>query len=104
MARYYLHLRGGADDVLDLDGSEFASLATLREAVLVAARDVLTNDVRRGVIDLRLRIDAEDGRGAVVHSLPLRLAVAIVGGGPSLPAATDFDRPVVLHLASSSVC
>ena len=104
MARYYLQLRGGADDVLDPDGSDFPSLVALREAVFMAARDVLTNDVRRGVIDLRLRIDAEDERGKVVHSLPLRLAVDIIGGGPGLPAARDFDRPVVLHLASSSIC
>ena len=86
MARYFMQLRGGAEDVLDPDGSEFATLAALREAVLFTARDLIASDVRLGLMDLRLRIDAEDEDGVIVHTLRLKHAVNIVTG--VLPAAS----------------
>ena len=78
MARYFMQLRGGIEDLHDPDGSEFASLSALRDAVLVTARDLVTIDARLGLIDFRLRIDAEDERGAVVHSLRIEDAVNII--------------------------
>ena len=50
----------------------------LRAAVLLAARDVMTGDIRNGVLDLRLRIDAEDGAGTIVHTLPFPDALQII--------------------------
>jgi hypothetical protein len=85
MARYFMHLRDGTEELLDPDGREFPSLAALRDAVLVTARDLLTGDVRDGVLDLRFRIDAEDEAGTIVHTLPFKHAVNIIPEGSAAP-------------------
>ena len=82
MARYYLHLRDGTDEILDEEGVEFAGMEAVRAAVLNGARDVISNEVRSsGLIDLRYRIDAEDEAGEVVYSLPFQHAVNVIAGG-----------------------
>ena len=78
MARYYMHLRDGTEQILDPEGLEFPSVESLRKAVLVAARDLMTGDIRDGVLDFRFRIDAEDGSGVIVYSLPFKHAVNII--------------------------
>ena len=78
MARYFMHLRDGVDEVLDPEGREFATLDELRTAVMFSARDLIAGDVRDGVIDFRFRIDAEDEHGAVVYTLPFRHAFSII--------------------------
>lgn len=81
MARYYLHLRDGTDVALDDEGVEYPDLAALREVVLRSARDCIAGDaIDKGVIDLRLRIDAENAAGEVVYSLPFADAVRVIPG------------------------
>ena len=87
MARYFMHLRDGTDELLDPEGREFPSLAALRVAVLFAVRDLLIGDVRNGVMDLRFRIDAEDESGNIVHTMPFKHALNIIPEGPMLPTA-----------------
>ena len=84
MSRYFMHLRDGTEELLDPDGREFPSLAALRDAVLITARDLLMADVRDGLLDLRFRIDAEDEGGAIVYTLPFSHAVNII---PAVEAA-----------------
>lgn len=83
MARYFMQLRGGFEELLDPDGSEFPDLAAVRDAVLLTARDLIATDVRLGLMDFRLRIDAEDEGGAIVHTLRLKHAVKIITSVPS---------------------
>jgi hypothetical protein len=78
MARYYMHLRDGTEQILDPEGLEFPSVESLRRAVLIAARDLMTGDIRDGVLDFRFRIDAEDEDGVIVYSLPFKHAVNII--------------------------
>ena len=78
MARYFMHLRDGTEQLLDPEGLEFPTIEALRKAVLVSARDLMTGDVREGVIDLRFRIDAEDEDGVIVYTLPFKHAVSII--------------------------
>lgn len=79
MARYYMQLRGGCGQLLDPDGIESADLDSLRNKVLVAVRELISEDVKDGgVVDLRLRIDAEDQSGAIVHSLGFGEAIDII--------------------------
>jgi hypothetical protein len=84
MARYFMHLRDGTEELLDPEGREFATLAALRDAVLATARDLLVGDVRDGLLDLRFRIDAEDAGGAIVYTLPFNHALNII---PAVEAA-----------------
>ena len=87
MAHYFMHLRDGAQELLDPEGREFPTLEALRAAVLFTARDLVTGDVRNGFIDLRHRIDAHDDGGAIVHSLGFKHAVNIIGEGDSGPSS-----------------
>ncbi len=78
MARYFMHLRDGTEQILDPEGLEFTTIEAVRKAVLVSARDLMTGDIREGVIDLRFRIDVEDEGGDIVYTLPFKHAVNII--------------------------
>lgn len=78
MARYFMHLRDGADELLDPEGVDLDSIEAVRKNVMTAARDVLAGDLRNGVVDLRYRIDAENEGGEIVYSLAFRHAFSIV--------------------------
>jgi hypothetical protein len=80
LARYFLHLRDGTDEVLDPEGMEFATMDALRNEVLVSARDIMSADIRRGVLDLRFRIDAETESGELVYTFPFKHAFNIIPG------------------------
>jgi hypothetical protein len=41
-------------------GVDNGRVTALRDAVPLTARDLMTGDVRNGVLDLRFRIDAQD--------------------------------------------
>lgn len=73
-----MHLRDGSDELLDSEGKDFQNLASLRDAVLATARDLMVGDVRDGILDLRFRIDAEDEHGAIVHTLPFKHRLNII--------------------------
>jgi hypothetical protein len=79
MARYYLHLRDDVDDVVDPEGVEFANLKAVKDAVLKAARDLMSADMKLdGTMDLGFRIDAENEDGDIVASLPFKSAFSLV--------------------------
>lgn len=78
MARYFLNLRDGTQELLDPEGVEYASLEIMRKAVLRTARDLMSSDIEQGTIDLRFRIDAEDRHGRIVYTLPFKHAVNII--------------------------
>ena len=79
MARYFLHLRDGTEEVLDPEGVDYTDMEAVRRAVLAGARDVMANDLKSGgVLDLSFRIDAENGTGKIVHTLPFKHAVNII--------------------------
>ena len=56
----------------------------MHKATLVAARDLMTGDIRTGVIDFRFRIDVEDEAGEIIYTLPFKHAINII---PELPEA-----------------
>ena len=78
MTRYFMNLRDGTEELLDPEGTDYESLDSLRAAVLATVRDLMSGDIRRGVIDFRFRIDAEDADGEIVYTLPFKHAVNII--------------------------
>ncbi len=79
MARYFLHLRDGNDEVLDSEGVEYATLDAVRKAVIANVRDIAAGQIKdAGVLDLRFRIDAEDEAGTVLYSLPFAEALSVL--------------------------
>ncbi len=78
MAKYFLHLRDGVDETLDIEGTEYADIEGVRTPPLLGARDLMAGDIRDGVIDLRCRIDAENEQGELICSLPFERAIEII--------------------------
>lgn len=78
MARYFMHLRNGSDEVLDPEGVELSGIDAIRTDVLKSARDILVGDLRSGVVDLRYRIDAENEGGEVIYTLAFKNAFSII--------------------------
>jgi hypothetical protein len=76
--RYYMQLRDGTDQLLDPEGLEYADLDDLRKKVMIAVRDLISGDVRSGVVDLRFRVDAEDRDGLIVYTLGFDQALQII--------------------------
>jgi len=79
--RYYFQLRDQTYELLDPEGIECSDDDALAGAVLANARDVIAGDAKRGVVNLRFRIDAEDETGTVVHSLSFTNAVRVLRAG-----------------------
>jgi hypothetical protein len=79
MTRYFFHLRDGTDEILDPEGVEMP-LEAVAAAAMTGARDCLAADARAGRVDLRYRIDVEQGAGELVCSLAFADALEIVGG------------------------
>lgn len=90
MARYFMHLVDGSNELIDPEGKEFSDLAALRKAVLHTARDLICGDVESGVIDFRFRIDAANDTGQIVYTLPFKHAVTIIPDSiETAPSAND---------------
>jgi hypothetical protein len=77
MPRYFMHLRDGANEILDPEGIVMEEPA-VSAATLFAARDCMAGDVKNGRLDLNARIDVHDEAGTLVHSLLFCDAVEIV--------------------------
>jgi hypothetical protein len=77
------------DDGATIDevGVELPDVAAAREAAVEEARAVISEEVRRGRIDLSHRIEVEDEQRRPVLLLPFSAAVEIEGpvnkGGPA---------------------
>jgi hypothetical protein len=78
VARYFMHLRDGIDELLDPEGLELHDLEAVRQKVMTAAGDILAGDLRNGIVDLRYRIDAEDEVGAIVYTLAFKHALSTI--------------------------
>ena len=86
MPLYFMHLRDGTEQILDPEGTDHASLAELRSAVLMNVRELISADVKAGLVDFRFRIDAEDAEGTIVYTLLFKHAVNFI------PETTANDR------------
>lgn len=93
MTRYFMDLRNGAEELLDLEGQEFSSIKSLRDAVLFSARDLFSVDVKNGMVDLRCHIDAHDDSGLIVHTLAFKDAVEIISETTSSLGIDPFYAP-----------
>jgi len=72
---YFFHLMDGSDVLLDPEGRALPSIEAVAAAALFEARSIICADVRLGKIALNQRIDVEDDKGSVVHSLRFEDAV-----------------------------
>lgn len=75
MARYFFHLREPGAHVRDDEGAELADHAAARAYALESVRDIISMEVRRGVIPLSHAIEIADAAGNVVETIPYADAV-----------------------------
>ena len=78
MPRCFIHLRDGADEIIDPEGREYADVEALKQAVILCARDLMAGDTRNGLLDFRYRIDAVDAARDLIYRLPFKHAVNII--------------------------
>jgi hypothetical protein len=78
MSLYYFHLRDGTDVLLDEEGREMDETDGIAAAALIEARSIISADANLGYIKLDQRIDVEDERRHIVHSLEFADAVEII--------------------------
>ena len=78
MARYFFHLRNHTDEMLDPEGMELPLAYDVKTETLRAARDLLSHEIKSGMVDLRYRIDVEETHGGVIHSLSLKDAFELI--------------------------
>ncbi len=77
MARYYFH---SYNDVraIDEEGADHGDLAEVRAYATASVRDMMSDDVKRGVLNLGSRIEVEDEHGTVVLVLYYRDAIELL--------------------------
>jgi|tagenome__1003787_1003787.scaffolds.fasta_scaffold14259978_1 hypothetical protein len=76
MPRFYLHLSDG-ERILDEDGMLFDDLDGARDEAVRAARDIMCDQVRRGFLGLRDRIEIVGEDGQPLLEVTFREAVRI---------------------------
>ena len=79
MARYFFHLRDGADALVDPEGRELEP-DQVEAAALSEARAMIAADALAGRIDLKQRIEVKDSAGKVVHRIDFEDAVKVERG------------------------
>ncbi|HWT13158.1 MAG TPA: hypothetical protein VN231_10430 [Allosphingosinicella sp.] len=76
MPRFFFHLRDG-QSIDDPDGMFLPNAAMARLEAIRSARDIMAEDVRRGVLDLSVRIEITDAHGEPILAVPFREVVKI---------------------------
>jgi len=78
LTHYYFHLFDGSGHLLDVEGQELEDLDAARAFALMCARDTLSHEMRRGLLNLCVRLDVADAAGVIVHSLPVEEAFKVI--------------------------
>lgn len=78
MPRFYLSLRDG-EFLRDDEGQEFADLDAARDTALRGAREIMAEDIKRGILSLNDRVEITDENGERVATVTFRDAVHIDG-------------------------
>ncbi|QNN68536.1 hypothetical protein H9L13_05070 [Sphingomonas lutea] len=78
MPRYFLSLRDG-EFLRDDEGQEFASLDAARDTAVRGAREIMAEDVKRGVLSLGDSVEITDENGQRVATVVFRDAIEING-------------------------
>ena len=83
-----MHICDGHGFIEDEEGRNLADDAEAREEAVAAARDIMSNDLRNGLLDLTSFIEVEDETGKLLFAVTFAEAVTV---GP--PACRPM-RPV----------
>ena len=79
MFRHFYHLRQPMGECIDDEGVSLPSLAAAHAHALKQAYSIMSADMLEGKLDLDQRIDVEDDRGNIIHTVHFRDVVTITG-------------------------
>ena len=80
MPRYFFHVHNGVGFVEDEGGRELPDLSRVREEAIKGIRSIMSDEVTKGVIDLRGRIEIADPAGRIVLTMSFEEAFTITRG------------------------
>ena len=78
MPRYYFNVHNGIGFVEDEEGRDYADLDAARTEAVRGAREILAEDVAKGVVDLRGRLEVIDAAGAVALVITFAEIVEVI--------------------------
>lgn len=82
MPRYFFHVHNGIGLVEDEDGRDLGDLRRVRDEAIKGIRSILSDEVMKGRIDLRGRIEIADETDTVVLIIPFEEAFVTIRGSP----------------------
>jgi len=77
MPLFYLHVRNTFGYARDEEGQECADLADARRKALAGARSILSEEVKKGNLDLHGAIEIANETGTILLEIPFSEAVMI---------------------------
>ncbi len=77
MPRYFFHVRDGTGVAQDEDGRELANVELARSEALKGVRSIISDEVKRGLIDLRGEVTVTNRAGAVLLRVRFEEAVEL---------------------------
>ena len=77
MPRYFFNLHNGIGPILDEEGQLLPDIEAARDTALTGIRSILADELARGDLDLKGRIDIVDDRQDILLSVSFEEAVAI---------------------------
>jgi hypothetical protein len=80
MHRFYFHLHECGSVVRDEEGRELPSFEEAFKEAVLAARELMAEDIRRGDLSLSSHIEITDSYGIGLASVPFREAVSLRDG------------------------
>lgn len=84
MPRYHFHVRSSSDFVEDAEGRELPGPEAARREAVKGIRSILSEEIARGRIDLRGRVEVVDDAGAPVLTVPFAAAVDLYFDDPPI--------------------
>jgi hypothetical protein len=74
---YYFHVTNSIGLVKDEEGRELGSVEAARKEALDDIRSILSEEVRRGSVDLRGKVEITDENGHLFTTIPFNEAVEL---------------------------
>ena len=69
MPRFFFHVHNGPGDIPDESGTDIADQSAASRLAVDSVRSMVSEDARRGVIDLKGRIDVKDAADNLLISV-----------------------------------
>jgi hypothetical protein len=77
MPHYYLHVCNGSGFTEDTEGQDFADAEAARSAAIKGIRDIMSEELRKGEINIASFVEIEDEARELIRVVPFTEAVDV---------------------------